>query len=184
MIYPIVIYGSPGLRDVTEDVAGRESVTPQLVDDMFETMYNADGVGLAAPQIGKPLRMFVVDLSVYADEHPELAGFRKVFINPHIYERTGEEVSSEEGCLSVPGIHESVVRPSTIRMRYMDLEWVEHDDLFEGYMARVLQHEYDHLDGVMFVDKVSPLRKTLLKSKLAAMSRGRYKAAYKTILKK
>ncbi len=184
MIYPIVIYGAQVLKDGTEEVADRGEITPELVRDMFETMYASDGVGLAAPQIGKALRMFVLDLSVYAEEHPELEGFRKAVINPRIYERSEEEKTSEEGCLSFPGIHETVARPVSIRVRYLDENWEEHDELWEGYPARVFQHEYDHLDGVVFTDRLVPIRKTLLKSKLTALSKGKYKASYKTRIQK
>ncbi len=182
MIYPIVIYGSPMLRKVSEPIAADYPGLQQLIKDMFDTMHASDGVGLAAPQIGKSIRIFVVDATPWADEDPRLEGFAKAFINPEIYERFGEEELFNEGCLSVPGIHEDVCRPTKIKMRYMDEHFVEHDEEFDGYAARIIQHEYDHLEGHMFVDRLSPLRRTLLKSKLTAMGKGKYKADYKTKL--
>ncbi len=184
MIYPIYVYGSSVLRKVAENIAPDYPGLQQLVKDMFETMYSSDGVGLAAPQIGKSIRIFVIDATMYGDEYPELADFKKAFINAEIYERDGEEVSMGEGCLSVPGLNENVVRPSRIRIRYVDEQFVAHDEVYEGYAARVIQHEYDHLDGKLYVDHLSPLRKTLLRNKLAAMAKGKYKASYKTKLVK
>lgn len=184
MIYPIYVYGSSVLRKVAENIAPDYPGLQQLVKDMFETMYSSDGVGLAAPQIGKSIRIFVIDATMYGDEYPELADFKKAFINAEIYERDGEEVSMGEGCLSVPGLNENVVRPSRIRIRYVDEQFVAHDEVYEGFAARVIQHEYDHLDGKLYVDHLSPLRKTLLRNKLAAMAKGKYKASYKTKLVK
>ena len=184
MIYPIVIYGSPMLRNVSEPITADYPGLPQLIKDMFDTMHASDGVGLAAPQIGKSIRLFVIDARPWADEDPRLADFTKAFINPEIYERFGDEELFNEGCLSVPGIHEDVSRPTKVKIRYLDENFVEHAEEYDGYAARVIQHEYDHLEGKMFVDRLSPLRRTLLKSKLAAMSKGRYKADYKTKLVK
>lgn len=180
MIFPVYVYGSAVLREPAEDIVDRSMITPQFIEDMFETMYSSDGVGLAAPQVGKNIRMFVVDGSPNADDDPRLADFKKVFINPEIYEHSEEEVLMGEGCLSVPGIHEEVYRPERIKIRYLDENWQEHDEEWDGFAARVIQHEYDHLDGVMFVDHLSPLRKTLLRGKLSAMSKGKFKAAYRT----
>lgn len=184
MIYPIYVYGSSVLRRETEEVTPDYPQLKQVIENMFETMYDSDGVGLAAPQVGKSLRMFVVDAEPYADEEPELKGFRKVFINPEIYERTGDKVLFSEGCLSLPGIREEVSREPSIRIKYFDENFQEHDEEYSGFAARVIQHEYDHIEGKMFVDHLSPLRKTLLKGKLAAMAKGKYKADYKTVLKK
>lgn len=183
MIYPIYILGSPVLRQDAAPVESRDQIPGQLIADMFETMRQASGVGLAAPQIGIPLRLFVVDLTIYADEDPSLEGFRKAFINPEIYERSEKTESAEEGCLSLPGIHEDVTRPVSVRIRYTDENWVEHDEELTGYPARVVQHEYDHLESTVFTDRLTPLRKTLIKNKLSAMSKGKYKASYKTKLK-
>ena len=184
MIYPIYVYGSSVLRKETEDVTPDYPQLKQIIENMFETMYDSDGVGLAAPQIGKSLRMFVVDAEPCADEEAYLKDFKKVFINPEIYERKGEKVLFSEGCLSLPGIREDVSRETTIRIRYFDENFQEHDEEYSGFAARVIQHEYDHLESTLFVDHLSPLRKTLLKSKLTAMAKGKYKADYKTVIKK
>jgi peptide deformylase len=146
---------------------------------MFETMDHADGVGLAAPQIGLPIRVVVVDLDVLSEDYPEYKGFRKAYINAHILEVSGEEVSMEEGCLSLPGIHESVKRGNKIRVKYLDEDLVEHDEIVEGYLARVMQHEFDHLDGKMFIDHLSPLRRQMIKGKLNAMLKGKAHCTYK-----
>ena len=146
---------------------------------MFETMDHADGVGLAAPQIGLPIRVVVVDLDVLSEDYPEYKGFRKAYINAHILEVSGEEVSMEEGCLSLPGIHESVKRGKKIRVKYLDEDLVEHDEIVEGYLARVMQHEFDHLDGKMFIDHLSPLRRQMIKGKLNAMLKGKAHCTYK-----
>jgi peptide deformylase len=135
---------------------------------------------LAAPQIGKNIRLFIVDYTPWAEDVPELADFRKVFVNAEIYERSAETSHFEEGCLSIPGIHEDVVRPVSIRMRYLDENFVEHDEEFSGYPARVIQHEYDHLEGKVFTDRLSPLRRNLLKGKMTKLSNGKYRCAYKT----
>lgn len=181
MILPIYIFGQPVLRKVARDI---ESQTyPQLnelVDNMFETMYLADGVGLAAPQVGLDVRIFVVDLSPLAsEESPEFKDFKKVFINAHITERSGEELLVEEGCLSIPGIHEKVPREDKIRISYLDENLQPCDETYVGFMARVIQHEYDHLDGILFVDKISPLRKRMIKSKLSSMEKGKVSCDYK-----
>lgn len=183
MIYPIVIYGANVLREECKPVPADYPDLKQLVADMFLTMYEADGVGLAAPQIGKAIRMFVVDCTPWADENPALADFKRAFINPEIYERSEEEELFNEGCLSLPGLHEDVSRPVKIRMRYLDEDFVEHDEEFDGYAARVIQHEYDHLDGKVFTDRLSPLRRNLIRSKLLNFTKGRFKAGYRTRLK-
>jgi peptide deformylase len=152
-----------------------------LVDNMFETMKAADGVGLAAPQIGLSIRLFVIDARVYGENEPGLAEFRKVFINAHILEKAGEEEIVEEGCLSIPNIHEDILRPGKIHIRYMDEKFSPADAWFEGMAARIIQHEYDHLDGILFPDLVNPLKKTLLKSKLRDISKGKVAVKYKMI---
>ena len=179
MILPVYIYGSPVLRKVAEEIGPDYPDFEEFLADLWETMYHADGVGLAAPQVGRSVRIFVVDASLGAKEEPCLADFKKTFINPEIYERFGEEEVFNEGCLSLPGIHEDVKRPTGIKMRYLDDNFVPRDEEFGGYAARVIQHEYDHLDGKMFVDRLSPLRRTMLKGKLAAMAKGKYTADYK-----
>lgn len=182
MIYPIVVYGHTVLRKVAEDIDKDYPGLDQLIPDLFETMYYSEGLGLAAPQIGKSIRIFVIDGSPVAEDEPSLAGFKKVFINAHITEKSGEQVLMNEGCLSIPNLREEVSRVSRIRINYYDENWEYHDEIYDGYKARVIQHEYDHLDGIMFTDKVSPLRRRLLKSKLTAIGKGRFEAEYKTIL--
>jgi peptide deformylase len=180
MVYPIVVYGSPMLRRISKEIDRNYPGLQQLVTDMFETMYVSDGVGLAAPQIGKSIRMFVIDGTPMAEDDPSLEGFKKVFINPEIMEETGDEWTFTEGCLSLPNIREDVVRPGNIRIRYFDENFVEHDETYEGIKARIMQHEYDHLDGVLFVDKIAPLKKKLIKGKLKDIAKGKANAAYKT----
>jgi len=182
MIYPIVVYGHPVLREVAEDVKKDHPGLQQLISDLFETMYNAEGIGLAAPQIGKSERVFVIDGSAVADDEPELANFKKTFINAHIIEKTGEMSPMKEGCLSIPNLKEEVKRESHIRITYYDENWEFHDETYDGYVARVIQHEYDHLEGIMFVDRAGSLRKRLIKGKLAAIGKGKFDSDYKTIL--
>ena len=173
MILPIYVYGQPVLRKVAEDIAPDYPNLKELIANMFETMAHAEGVGLAAPQIGLPIRVVVIDLDVLSDDYPEYKGFKKAFINPHILEVSGEEVSMDEGCLSLPGIHESVKRGSKIHVTYLDADLVPHDEEVEGFLARVMQHEFDHLEGKMFIDHLSPLRKQMIKGKLNAMLKGK-----------
>jgi len=181
MILPIYIYGHPVLRKVAQDIDPENYPNlGELIDNMFETMYGADGVGLAAPQVGLEDRIFVVDFSPYADEdHPEFKDFKKAFINAHITERGGEKEAVEEGCLSIPGIHERVLRENEIRIRYIDEMLQPCDETYSGYMARVIQHEYDHLEGILFIDKISPLRKRMVKGKLSDMEKGKVACEYR-----
>lgn len=180
MIYPIVIYGSQVLRQKAEPVAPDYPDLGKLIEDMFLTLSEADGVGLAAPQIGKSIKLFIVDCTPWGEEQPELADYKKVFINAEIYERSEETDFFNEGCLSLPGLHEDVRRPVSIRMRYLDENFVEHDEAFDGLPARVIQHEYDHTEGVVFTDRLSSLRRNLLRGKLAGLAKGKYRCAYKT----
>ena len=181
MILPIYIYGHPVLRKVAEDITADYPDLKQLIVDMWETLAESDGIGLAAPQIGKSIRLSVIDLDVISDDMPEYKGFRQVYINPHIIELDDTQTNStEEGCLSLPAIHEKVVRPTRIHVQWMDEDFQPHDEWVEGYLARVMQHEFDHLDGKMFVDHISPLRKQLIKSKLRALTQGRFRCGYKT----
>ena len=180
MIYPIVIYGNPTLRKPSVNIDASYPDFKKLVEDMWITLAEAEGVGLAAPQIGKNIRLFVVDCTPWGEDDPTLADYRKVFINAEIYERSEETSLFEEGCLSLPGLHENVRRPVSIRMRYLDENFVEHDEEFTGKPARVIQHEYDHIEGLVFTDHLVPLRKNLIKNKLQKMARGSYKAFYKT----
>ena len=184
MIYPIYVYGHPVLRKVAGDIDKDYEGLDQLVEDMFETMRHSDGVGLAAPQIGKSIRLFVVDGTPVGDEEPELANFKKVFINPYITERSGDMVMMNEGCLSIPQLREEVNRESTIHIEYYDRDWQFHKEVITGFRARIIAHEYDHLDGVLFTDKVSPIRKRLIKSKLAGISKGKFDVDYRTVLPK
>ncbi|MCD8091854.1 MAG: peptide deformylase [Bacteroides sp.] len=179
MILPIYTYGQPVLRKVAEDIAPDYPNLKELIENMFETMENAEGVGLAAPQIGLPIRVVTIDLDVLSDDLPEYKGFRKAYINAHILDVAGEEVSIEEGCLSLPGIHESVRRGDKIRVKYLDEKLEEHDEIVEGYLARVMQHEFDHLDGKMFIDHLSPLRKQMIKGKLNVLLKGKAHCTYK-----
>lgn len=179
MILPIYTYGQPVLRQVAQDITPEYPNLKELIDNMFETMDHADGVGLAAPQIGLPIRVVAINLDVISEDAPEYKDFRKIYINAHILDKEGEEVSMEEGCLSLPGIHESVKRLNRIHVRYLDAALNEHDEWVEGYLARVMQHEFDHLDGKMFIDHLSPLRKQMIKGKLGTLLKGKTRCSYK-----
>lgn len=181
MILPIYIYGQPVLRKVAEDIPTDYPNLKKLIKDMFETLTESEGVGLAAPQIGKSIRLVVIDLDVISDDVPEYKDFRRAYINPHIVEYDDENMEvMEEGCLSLPGIHEKVTRPTRIHVQYLDEDGISHDEWVDGYLARVMQHEFDHLDGKVYVDHISPLRKQLIKSKLRALLQGRYRCGYRT----
>lgn len=170
MILPIYSYGYPVLRKKAEPIGPDYPNLPGLIADMFETMYNASGVGLAAPQIGLGIRLFIVDAEPMDEE--KLLGFKKVFINAQMLEEDGTPWAYSEGCLSLPGLHEDVSRPARIRIRYQDENFVEHEEVFEGLAARVIQHEYDHIEGILFTDHLSGLRKRLIKGKLNAIAKG------------
>jgi len=189
MILPIVAYGHPVLRQETEEI---ESITPEiekLIADMKETMYNARGVGLAAPQIGKALRLFVIDASPFGEDEPEneeeakefefLKSFKRVFINPIIEEETGDEWGFEEGCLSIPGIREDVYRQERVVISYYDEKFELKEETLTGFAARVVQHEYDHIEEILFTDYLSPLKKRLIKKKLNNISKGIVPVNYK-----
>ena len=177
MIYPIVVYGAPVLKKKGKDIEQGSIDVKQLSEDMFETMEAAHGIGLAAPQIGKSVRMFVVDGRPIEDKGME--NFRKVFINPEILEEDGEEWAFEEGCLSIPDVREDVNRQEFVVIRYFDENWVEHEEEYDGMQARIIQHEYDHIEGILFTDHLSPLKKKLLKSRLTNISRGKVKTEYR-----
>ena len=183
MILPIVAIGNPVLKQVAKDITPDYPELKQLIQDMFETMENAKGVGLAAPQIGKSIRLFIVDASPFADEEDEnhefLKDFRKVFINPKIVEENGEPWNFEEGCLSIPGIREEVERKEEISIEYYDENFKFHKEKFDDIVCRVIQHEYDHIEGILFTDHLNPLKKRLLKKKLANISIGDVKVNYK-----
>jgi peptide deformylase len=182
MTYPIVVYGHPVLRKVAAEITREYPGLDKLIEDLFETMYYSEGLGLAAPQIGKSIRIFVIDGKPVAEDEPSLADFKKAFINPQITERCGELQPMNEGCLSIPNLREEVLRESHIRITYYDENWEFHNEVYDGYKARIIQHEYDHLDGVLFPDRLNPLRRRLLKGKLTAISKGNFEADYKTIL--
>jgi peptide deformylase len=182
MTYPIVVYGHPVLKKISEEIDQDYPGLNQFIDDLFDTMYHSEGVGLAAPQVGKSIRIFVIDGTPAAEDEPELADFKKVFINAHITEKCGELMLMKEGCLSIPNLREEVNRESHIRITYYDEYWEYHDEVYDGYKARIIQHEYDHLDGILFTDRVNPLRRRLIRSKLTAISKGKFEADYKTIL--
>ncbi len=179
MILPIYTLGQPVLRKEAEEITAEYPELSALIENMFETMDKADGVGLAAPQIGLSIRLFVISLDCLSEEYPEYKDFRRVFINPKILELGGEEVSMEEGCLSLPGIHETVKRMNKVRVHYFDEQFQEHDEWIEGFFARVVQHEYDHLDGKVFVDRISALRRQLIKGKINALLKGKAHCEYK-----
>lgn len=180
MILPIYTYGMSVLREKAQDITPDYPELGQLIKDMFETMYHSDGVGLAAPQIGKPIRLAVITLDVLKDEFPEYKNFNRAYINPRIEEYDNENTSlMEEGCLSLPGIHEPVRRPTRIRVKYLDEEFKEHDEWVEGYLARVMQHEFDHLDGKIFTDRISPLRKQMARKKMGQLLKGNFNCGYK-----
>lgn len=177
MIYPIVAYGDPVLKRMGQEIDKSELDVKKLAEEMFETMYNAHGVGLAAPQIGKPIRMFVIDTANMHDEESD--GMKRVFINPEIIEEYGDDWAFEEGCLSIPGIREDVFRAEELKLRWYDENWVEHEEIFDDMNARVIQHEYDHIDGVLFTDHISGLKKRLLKKKLTNISKGKVDVDYR-----
>jgi peptide deformylase len=177
MIYPIVLYGDPVLKKRALAMEKGAVDLDQLIGDMFETMYNANGVGLAAPQIGLTLRLFVIDTAAMEDD--EANGIKKVFINAEKIEETGKSWAFEEGCLSIPGIREDVTRQPKIKLRYLDEEWNEQVAVFDGMVARVIQHEYDHIEGVLFTDHLSAFKKKLLRTKLSNISKGKVDADYR-----
>ncbi|MFV0522641.1 MAG: peptide deformylase [Mangrovibacterium sp.] len=179
MIYPIVAYGDPVLRKEAEEIGRDYPELQQLIDDMFETMYHAEGVGLAAPQIGKAIRLLVVDTTPMTEDDEDEPDLKGAFINPEILEYYGDEWSMQEGCLSIPGIHENVSRPEYIKINYFDENFEEQTKTFEGYAARVIQHEYDHLEGELFVDHVGALRKRMIKSKLMNIAKGNVSTNYR-----
>lgn len=188
MILPIVAYGDPVLKKEAEDIDQDYPELKQLIDDMYETMYAAHGVGLAAPQIGKSIRLFIVDGAPFAENEEEtepdprakgIESFKKVFINPIIEEEEGEEWGFHEGCLSIPKIREEVYRKEKVHISYYDEQFKLHQDTYEGYAARIIQHEYDHIDGVLFTDHLSPLKRRLLTKRLQNISKGEISVDYK-----
>lgn len=179
MKLPIIAYGDAVLRKKATDINAEYPDLSGLIANMFETMYGAHGVGLAAPQIGLAIRLFVIDATSFAEDEPSLIDFKKVFINAEILEETGEKWSFNEGCLSIPDIREDVERKENVKLSYFDENWMKHEETFSGLAARVIQHEYDHIEGKLFVDKLSPLRKTMLNNRLSSISKGMVKVDYK-----
>lgn len=179
MILPIVAFGTPVLKQKAKNIDKDYEGLSELIDNMYETMHEASGVGLAAPQIGKSIRLFIVDASPFEEDEPELKDFQQVFVNPEIVEEEGEEWSFNEGCLSIPHIREDVSRKPKIRIRYQDEHFDTYEEEFEGIAARIIQHEYDHIEGVLFTDYLSPLKKRLLKRKLNDISKGNIRVDYR-----
>ena len=185
MILPIIAYGHPVLRKKADPITKDYPELDKLIEDMFDTMYQANGIGLAAPQVGKSIRLFIVNATPFADdedlseeERDILATFKKVFINPQIVKETGDEWAFNEGCLSIPDIREDVFRQPEITIEYHDENFKKHTETYTGIAARIIQHEYDHIEGVLFTDLLSPLKKRLIKSKLKNISQGKIKVDY------
>jgi len=186
MVLPIVAYGDPVLRKKAKEIPQDYPKLKELIENMWETMYGAYGVGLAAPQVGLPIRLFMIDTSPFAEdedlteeERKELEGLKKVFINPIILEETGDEWAFSEGCLSIPDIREDVFRKPEITIEYYDEDFNKHTENYKGLAARVIQHEYDHIEGILFTDKLSSLKKRLIKGKLANISKGKINVDYR-----
>lgn len=178
MKLPIYLYGHPVLREISTDITNEYPDLQKLIDDMFETMYASEGVGLAAPQIGKNIRLVVIDASGLEEDFPECKGWKNAMINPTLEVLDGEEVSRSEGCLSLPGLSENVKRVEHIRIKWLDRNFQPHDDEFTGFLARIIQHEYDHLEGKVYMDHVSGARKLFNKAKLSNIVNGKTRVDY------
>lgn len=186
MVLPIVAYGDPVLRKKAKDIPQDYPKLKELIENMWETMYGAYGVGLAAPQVGLPVRLFVIDTSPFAEdeeltneEKEELSKLKKAFINPNIIEETGDEWAFNEGCLSIPDVREDVFRKPEITIEYFDEDFNKHTEQYKGLAARVIQHEYDHIEGILFTDKLSSLKKRIIKGKLSNISKGKISVDYR-----
>ena len=186
MILPIIAYGDPVLRKETEEITKDHPKLDAIIENMFETMYEARGIGLAAPQVSLSIRLFIVDATPFHDdedfteeEQNFLATFKRAFINPRIIEESGDEWAFNEGCLSIPEVREDVFRQPEIVMEYQDENFKKHKETFKGIVARIIQHEYDHIEGILFTDKLSPLKKRLIKGKLSNISKGNVSTDYK-----
>lgn len=192
MILPIVAYGAPILRKVCDDIKADYTGLEKLIGDMWETMYASNGVGIAAPQVNKKIRLFLIDSEQIfrnmeeddEDDYPDEPGFKGVFINTHIAELDGEEWSYTEGCLSIPKIREDVSRKESVTLNYVDENFVAHTKTFNGITARVILHEYDHIEGKLFIDHIKPLKRTLLKRKLSDISKGKVEVDYRMVFPK
>ena len=181
MVYPVAVYGHPVLRKVAKDITPDHEGLSDIIENMWETMYESDGIGLAAPQVNKSIRLIVIDASPLEDDFPELKDFKKVLINPEIVEFNEEDDIIDEGCLSLPTIREEVKRPTQITIKYLDTGFNPIEETYYDFAARVVQHEYDHLQGILFVDHLSPLKKRLLKGKLNKISKGDVDVEYKIL---
>ena len=180
MILPIYLYGQPVLRQETEEVPSDYPKLKELIADMYETMHASDGVGLAAPQIGLPIRLVVIDADALKDTFPELEGLQLTLVNPELeIIEEGKKVTREEGCLSLPGLHEPVARYEKVRLNWLDEDFVEHEEVFEGFLARIIQHEYDHLEKTLYIDRTTPIRKQLIRTKLKNIVEGKIVCDYK-----
>jgi len=182
MVLPVYVYGSEVLRKRSEEISLDWPDLKQFIADMWDTMNNAEGVGLAAPQLGKPIRLFVVDGATLGKDRPELKDFKRVMINPKILEHSASRCSYNEGCLSLPDIHVDIDRPDWIVIEYFDEELQKKTERLTGFSCRMVQHEFDHLEGILFTDKATPIRKKLLHSKLQSIAKGKGKAAYRTVI--
>lgn len=182
MTLPVYLYGHPVLRRETEEITAEYPDLGKLIADMWETMYHSEGVGLAAPQIGRSIRLIVIDGTPLAEDDPTCKDSKMVLVNPELEViEDREPVSRDEGCLSLPGLSEAVKRVEHIRLRWLDENFQPHEQEFEGFLSRIIQHEYDHLEGTVYMDRVSPIRRALLKSKLSALVKGKVKCAYKIV---
>lgn len=179
MIYPIVAYGDPVLKRKADDITKDHEGLAEIIENMWETMYAANGIGLAAPQIGKSIRLFIVDATAFEDEEPELADFKKVFINAQIVKEDGEKWTFNEGCLSIPKIREDINRHEEIVIEYLDENFKPHRDTYSGMAARIIQHEYDHIDGILFTDHLTPLKRRLLAGRLGDITKGNVDVDYR-----
>lgn len=192
MILPIVAYGSPVLRKVAEEITPDYPQLDKLIEDMWETMYASNGVGLAAPQVNKNIRLFIMDSAQIFEhqeedekgQYPDEPGTKKVLINAHIKQLEGEDWAYNEGCLSIPKIREDVMRPQTVTVQYTDEHFQQHTETFTGITARIIQHEYDHIEGKLFIDYLKPLKKKMLQGKLNDISKGKIKVDYKMVFPK
>ena len=181
MLLPIYLYGHPVLRAETEEITPDYPDLKKLIADMWETMYNSEGVGLAAPQIGRSIRLIVLDGSVLGDDFPECKDSKMVLINPELdVIEDMDPVSRAEGCLSIPGLSENVKRVEHVRLNWLDEDFVEHEKEFTGFLSRIIQHEFDHLEGEVYTDHISPIRKQLVRSKLSNIAKGKVRCDYRT----
>ena len=179
MILPIYTFGNSVLRKIAEPIDQDYPGLKDLIKNMYDTMVHAEGVGLAAPQVGIPIRLIVIDLAPLKEDNPELGDFKVTMINPELLEESENEVEYDEGCLSIPGINETVSRPEAIKISYLDENFNEHMEVYDGYKARVVHHEYDHLEGHLFTDRIKPLRRQLIKGKLTNIVKGKASCKYK-----